>query len=120
MSTSTCDGARPGPRCESGSQVDVIYDKRGCAAALKRWPGLRARVAETVSAQAAAGWFKCKGATGRLWHGHKLQECRVNEAGAGSVRVAFWAQGDRAEVVYITPTLVKRDFTRELERFLAR
>ena len=100
--------------------MDVIYDKRGCAAALKRWPGLRARVAETISAQAAAGWFKCKGATGRLWHGHKLQECRVNEVGAGSVRVAFWADGEAAGVVYMTQTLVRRDFLRELGRFLGR
>lgn len=98
--------------------MDVEFDKRGCARALRRWPGLEQRIVEAIDTQEQAGWFKCKTATKRPFCGHSLQECRVNERSCGSVRVAFWVEGTHARVVYITPTLVKRDFTRELERFI--
>lgn len=98
--------------------MDVGFDKRGCDRALRRWPSLERRIVETINAQEKAGWFKCKTATRRPLYGHTLKECRVNEQACGSVRVAFWVEGAHAQVVYITPTLVKRDFTRELERFI--
>lgn len=98
--------------------MQVSFDKRGCARPLKRWPDLACRIPQMLASQADNGFFKCKSATKRLWQGHSLKECRVNSKDAGSVRVAFWVEGDTAQVVYITPTLVKRDFTRELERFL--
>ncbi|MEY8437401.1 hypothetical protein AAK967_06625 [Atopobiaceae bacterium 24-176] len=98
--------------------MDVTFDKRGCDKALRRWPDLGGRVREVVAAQAEAGFSHCKRA-GR-WQGHSLKECRVNSRDAGSVRVAFWAEGDAAGVVYITQTLVRRDFLRELGRFLGK
>ena len=42
----------------------------------------------------------------------------MNSRDAGSVRIAFSVEGGRATVVYITQTLVRRDFLRELDRFL--
>lgn len=98
--------------------MDVSFDKRGCARALKRWPDLAVRIPQMLVSQAANNFFKCKAATKHPCQGHPLKECRVNSKDAGSVRVAFWVANDTAQVVYITPTLVKRDFTRELERFL--
>lgn len=98
--------------------MDVTFDKRGCERELRRWPDLRGRVTETVAAQAGAGFSRCK-AAGR-WRGRPLRECRVNSRDAGSVRVAFWVEGDVAGVVYITQTLVRRDFLRELGRFLGK
>ncbi len=98
--------------------MDVTFDKRGCERALRRWPDLRDRVADVVAAQAGAGFSHCKPAGRR--HGRSLKECRVNSRDAGSVRVAFWVEGDVADVVYVTQTLVRRDFLRELGRFLGR
>lgn len=106
--------------CDEGGRAlnaaDVSFDKRGCDKALRRWPDLRVRVAAAVETQAQAGFFHCKGA-GRWW-GRALKECRVNSRDAGSVRIAFSVEGGRATVVYITQTLVRRDFLRELDRFL--
>lgn len=104
----------PSPRLKASE--GVTFDKRGCDKALRRWPDLRDRVTAAVEGQMAAGFFHCK-AAGRH-QGHGLKECRVNSHDAGSVRVAFWVEGDRATVVYITQTLVRRDFLRELERFI--
>ncbi|NLQ13635.1 hypothetical protein HGI81_07225 [Olsenella sp. KGMB02461] len=99
--------------------MNVTFDKRGCARPLRRWPDLACRIPQMLASQAENGFFKCKSAAKHPFQGHSLKECRVNSKDAGSVRVAFWVEGDAAQVVYITPTLVKRDFTQELERFLA-
>ena len=97
----------------------MTFDKRGCARSVKRWPDLAGRIPQMLASQGENDFFKCKSAIKRPFQGHSLKECRVNSKDAGSVRVAFWVAGDAAQVVYITPTLVKRDFTQELERFLA-
>lgn len=100
--------------------MGVTFDKRGCEALLRRHPGLRARVAETVESQLAHRLFKSKFATTARWDGRPLWECRVNEASAGSVRAAFSVRDGAAAVIYLSPTLQKRAFAAELNRFLRR
>ena len=109
-----------GTKNDKGSKGrTVTLDKMGCASLLRKHPQLEERVQRTVLGQLDAGLFKSKFATSVRWHGLPLWECRVNEKSIGAVRVAFAAQGDAATVVYLSPTLQKRAFTAELERFLA-
>ena len=109
-----------GTKNDKGSKGrTVTLDKTGCASLLRKHPQLEERVQRTVLGQLDAGLFKSKFATSVRWHGLPLWECRVNEKSSGAVRVAFAAQRDAATVVYLSPTLQKRAFTAELERFLA-
>ncbi len=98
----------------------VAFDKTGCAALLRKHPQLEDRVQRTILGQLDAGMFKSKFATSVRWHGLPLWECRVNEKSVGAVRAAFAVQGETATIVYLSPTLQKKAFTTELERFLAR
>lgn len=98
----------------------VTFDKRGCQALLRKHPTLEGRVAATVESQLAHGLFKSKFATAERWEGQPVWECRVNEASAGSVRAAFSVRDGEATVIYLSPTLQKRAFTAELDRFLRR
>ena len=109
-----------GTKNDKGSKGrTVTLDKTGCASLLRKHPQLEERVQRTVLGQLDAGLFKSKFATSVRWHGLPLWECRVNEKSIGAVRVAFAVQGDATTVVYLSPTLQKRAFTAELERFLA-
>ena len=104
-----------GTKNDKGSKGrTVTLDKTGCASLLRKHPQLEERVQRTVLGQLDAGLFKSKFATSVRWHGLPLWECRVNEKSIGAVRVAY-----AATVVYLSPTLQKRAFTAELERFLA-
>lgn len=116
MTAAKTAAGRPDTPPNQETPADVTFEKRGCDKALRRWPDLRDRVADAVKSQVAAGFFHCK-AAGR-WQGHSLKECRVNSRDAGSVRIAFWVEDGQAHVAYITQTLVRRDFLRELDRFL--
>lgn len=107
-------------RCGDSEGRTVTFDKAGCAALLRKHPSLEERVRRTVLGQLDAGMFKSKFATSVRWHGLPLWECRVNEKSVGAVRVAFAVQGETATIVYLSPTLQKKAFTTELERFLAR
>lgn len=98
----------------------VTFDKRGCQALLRKHPALEGRVAATVESQLAHGLFKSKFATAERWEGQPVWECRVNEASIGSVRAAFSVRDGEATVIYLSPTLQKRAFTAELDRFLRR
>lgn len=106
---------------QSGTATEtIVFDKRGCEALLRKHPGLRHRVAQAVAAQLRHGLFKSKFATTARWQGLPIWECRVNEKSTGAVRAAFTAQGNGATVVYLSPTLQKRAFGAELDRFLER
>lgn len=98
----------------------VTFDKRGCQALLRKHPALEERVAAAVASQLAHGLFKAKFATAERWDGQPIWECRVNEASVGSVRAAFSVRDGAATVIYLSPTLQKRAFTAELDRFLRR
>lgn len=100
--------------------MDITFEKRGCQAMLRRHPGLGPRVAAAVKSQLAHGLFKAKFATTTRWEDHPIWECRVNEASIGSVRAAFTAYDDEVTVIYLSPTLPKRAFASELDRFLRR
>lgn len=106
--------------CEDPKEHTVTFDKAGCAALLRKHLQLEERVRRTVLGQLDAGMFKSKFATSMRWHGLPLWECRVNEKSVGAVRAAFAVQGETATIVYLSPTLQKKAFTAELERFLAR
>lgn len=98
----------------------VTFDKRGCAGMLRKHPGLEGRIAQTIATQLGNDLFKSKFATTARWEGLPIWECRVNERSAGSIRAAFAVKGDAATVIYLSPTLQKRAFTAELDRFLER
>ena len=102
------------------AECSVSFDKRGCAAMLRKHPALESRVAQAVATQLANGLFKSKFATAMRWQGLPIWECRVNERSVGSVRAAFTVRDGRALVLYLSSTLQKRAFTLELERFLER
>lgn len=98
----------------------IAFDKRGCAALLRKHPSLEGRIAQTIAVQLRNGLFKSKFATTARWEGQPIWECRVNEKSVGSVRAAFTVEGEAATVLYLSPTLQKRTFTAELDRFLER
>lgn len=106
--------------CEERTNRTITFDKAGCAALLRKHPQLEERVRRTVLGQLDAGMFKSKFATSMRWHGLPLWECRVNEKSVGAVRAAFAVQGEAITIVYLSPTLQKKAFATELERFLAR
>lgn len=109
-----------GDAASGGSQHVVRFDKRGCAAMLRKHPGLEDRVRQTIAAQLENGLFKSKFATTMRWQGQPIWECRVNERSVGSVRAAFSVRDGSVTVLYLSATLQKRAFTAELERFLGR
>lgn len=108
------------PECAlaPGASFSVTFEKRGCRTMLQKHPHLRQRISETIASQMANGLFRAKFATARRWKGQPIWECRVNERSAGSVRVAFSLARDMATVLFVSPTLQKRAFGEELERFL--
>lgn len=114
---STATGAAAPTR---DAALAVTFDKRGCQGLFRKHPALEGRVAAAVASQLAHGLFKSKFATAERWEGQPIWECRVNEASAGSVRAAFTVRDGAVTVVYLSPTLQKRAFTAELDRFLRR
>ena len=100
--------------------MSVTFGKRGCEALLRKHPGLKARVAAAVESQIAHGLFKSKFATTERWEGQPIWECRAHRAGGGLVDAAFSVRNGTAAVIYLSPTLQKRAFTAELNRFLRR
>lgn len=103
---------------ETAGTPSITFAKRGCCHMLDKHPSLKARIVQAIEVQSANGMFKSKFASKSRWHGLPIRECRVNDKGAGSVRVAFAVDKDNTEVLYISGTIQKQAFTAELERFL--
>ncbi|WP_297567453.1 hypothetical protein [uncultured Faecalibaculum sp.] len=100
------------------SDLRFEFDKRGCRKLMQKHASLQDSVEQTISRQAENDFFKTKYATRNKWKGLPVLECRVNDPAAGAVRAAFTRQGNEIQVVFLTRTLLKKDFTQELESFL--
>lgn len=94
------------------------YLSRGTSKFLAKNPTLKKRIEETLLYQAENDWFKCKSASKIHYQSNPVYECRVNSPQTGSVRIAFVAGKDLVQVLYISKTLLKKDFTTEINAFL--
>lgn len=79
---------------------------------------LKEQIVRMLESQAQAGFAKVKPATHLLFDEQKVWELRVNPAQLPPVRVAFTRAADQFLVVYMSHTLQKSEFSRELEHFL--
>lgn len=93
--------------------VKRLFRKHAAQAA-----ALQTQIAQMLAKQLETGFAKVKAASHVPFAGEKVWELRVNPAHVPPIRVAFTRQGDQFTVVYLTHTLQKSEFTRELEKFL--
>lgn len=101
--------------------MTIHFDKRGCRQVLKKNPSLEKKIAQVIENQKENSFFKTKAASDLKWNGLKVLECRVNDPSVGAIRCAFTVDPDGGiDVVYLSSTLLKKDFTAELNRFLKR
>ncbi|MEY8309073.1 hypothetical protein AAK899_06100 [Erysipelotrichaceae bacterium 51-3] len=100
------------------SNLTFIFDSRGTRKLLAKNPQIKSRMIETITRQAENDFFKCKLASRRKWQGISLLECRVNDPSVGALRVAFGCKDQTIYIVYATTTILKKDFSQELDSFL--
>ncbi len=100
------------------SPLTFTFENRGTRKLLAKNSQIKARIIETITRQAENDFFKCKLASRRKWKSLSLLECRVNDPSVGALRVAFARDGQTIYVVYTTTTLLKKDFSSELDGFL--
>ena len=85
---------------------------------LQKNPHLRSRLETFLAGQLENGLYKAKPATRIRWNNLPVLECRLNDPAVKAIRFAFALGEEEATVLYLSNTLLKKDFTREIEKFL--
>lgn len=96
----------------------VIFESRGTKKFLAKQPNLKQKIEQALFYQQENNFFKTKSASRLKWHGMPVSEIRVNDPSVKALRAAFVRAEDGIHVVYLTTTLLKKDFTKEMDAFL--
>lgn len=99
-------------------KLTFTFEPRGTRKLLAKNPQLKSRIIDTITYQAENDFFKCKLASRRKYQSLSLLECRVNDPSVGALRVAFGRKGNKIIVIYATTTILKKDFSQEIDSFL--
>lgn len=96
----------------------VIFESRGTKKFLTKQPALKDKISLALYRQQENGFFKTKSASRLKWHGFPVYEIRINDPSVKALRAAFIVSNQEIHVVYLTTTLLKKDFTKEMDTFL--
>ncbi len=96
----------------------IDFESRGCRKILQRNPSLEERIRDTLRRQISQGFTRTKAASRLKWNGLTVYEIRVNDPSVKAVRVAFTAQGSSIHVLFISTSIQKNEFSREIDSFL--
>lgn len=100
------------------SSPAIVFESRGTKKFLARQPGLKEKIEQALLYQQEKNFFKTKSASRIKWHGQPVYEIRVNDPSVKALRAAFTRSDGEIHVVYLTTTLLKKDFTKEMDGFL--
>lgn len=102
--------------------MKVLFDK-GCKAFFKKHPQIKKSAHEKISfaieKEVRTGMAKVKLATRRKINNLSCYEMRLNLGKMGSVRIAFTVHDEQVVVWYLSTSLQKSEFSKELEKSLA-
>lgn len=102
--------------------IDLNFDKNGCKAFFKKHPQTKKlaqnKIGSAIEKETQTGMSKVKLATRRKINDLPCYEMRLNLGNTGSVRIAFTVHDKQATVYYLTTTLQKSEFSKELENVL--
>ena len=102
--------------------LEINFDKTGCKTFFKKHPQnkkiVQAKINSAIKKEVQTGMSKVKLATRKKINNLPCYEMRLNLRNIGSVRIAFTVHDNQTTVYYLTTTLQKREFSKELEKTL--
>lgn len=102
--------------------MELDFDKNGCKAFFKKHPNTQKiaqnKITKAIKKEVETGMSKVKLATRQKIKELPCYEMRLNLGNIGSVRIAFTVHHQQATVYYLTTTLQKSEFSKELEKSL--
>lgn len=102
--------------------LNLKFNHKGCKVFFKKHPQIKktaqTKIAAAITKEVETGMTKVKVATQQKVKGLPCYEMRLNLGKMGSVRIAFTVHEDHAQVYYLTTTLQKNEFSKELEKAL--
>ena len=102
--------------------LEINFDKTGCKTFFKKHPHnkkiVQAKINSAIKKEVQTGMSKVKLATRKKINNLPCYEMRLNLRNIGSVRIAFTVHDNQTTVYYLTTTLQKSEFSKELEKTL--
>ena len=102
--------------------LELSLDKAGCKSFFKKHPQnkkvVQTKISSAIKKEVQTGMSKVKLATRKKINNLPCYEMRLNLGKAGSVRIAFTVYDNQATVYYLTTTLQKSEFIKELYKEL--
>lgn len=102
--------------------LEINFDKTGCKTFFKKHPQnkkiVQAKINSAIEKEIQTGMSKVKLATRKKINNLPCYEMRLNLRNIGSVRIAFTVHDNQTTVYYLTTTLQKSEFSKELEKTL--
>ncbi|MCK2063263.1 hypothetical protein J3997_03635 [Lactobacillus acidophilus] len=102
--------------------LEINFDKTGCKTFFKKHPQnkkiVQAKINSAIKKEVQTGMSKVKLATRKKINNLPCYEMRLNLRNIGSVRIAFTVHDNQTTIYYLTTTLQKSEFSKELEKTL--
>ncbi|WP_046432941.1 hypothetical protein [Lactobacillus sp. N54.MGS-719] len=102
--------------------LKLKFSHKGCKAFFKKHPQAKklaqTKITTAITKEVQTGMTKVKVATQQKINGLPCYEMRLNLGKMGSVRIAFTVYDNQAQIHYLTTTLQKDEFSKELEKIL--
>lgn len=102
--------------------LEINFDKTGCKTFFKKHPQnkkiVQAKINSAIKKEVQTGMSKVKLATRKKINNLPCYEMRLNLRNIGSIRIAFTVHDNQTTVYYLTTTLQKSEFSKELEKKL--
>lgn len=102
--------------------LELSFDKADCKSFFKKHPQnkkvVQTKISSAIEKEVQTGMSKVKLATRKKINNLPCYEMRLNLGKAGSVRIAFTVYDNQATVYYLTTTLQKSEFSKELDKAL--
>ena len=102
--------------------LKLKFSHKGCKAFFKKYPQAKklaqTKITTAITKEVQTGMTKVKVATQQKINGLPCYEMRLNLGKMGSVRIAFTVYDSQAQIHYLTTTLQKDEFSKELEKIL--
>lgn len=102
--------------------LEINFDKTGCKTFFKKHPQnkkiVQAKINSAIKKEVQTGMSKVKLATRKKINNLPCYKMRLNLRNIGSVRIAFTVHDNQTTVYYLTTTLQKSEFSKELEKKL--